>query len=341
MRFRWLPRFVPVVAILGSLASLSCSSGLDPTTRPTVSTDVASDLASPNADTALAGSTTQPGFYPLTVGNRWDYQQDVVVQLFSDSGGTQLREESRYLIVRRIVDPVAIDGREYLGEQTTSFPISSGGVIIEGYALLRQDATGLYEWSPIIGTSGPTAGATPSGRAFHISAPAGRSPAEHAAYQVAARRLEERIAAVEAAIGRGGAAGFGMRLPPTPAPNEVTLLRYPLVPKSPWPIRQDRRFHSSAVVIGQERLNLPPGRMLGYRIDVTSDALGPRDFVRLWYGRAGFLQQISHFELEAYDQNATEIGRYIFDEQVRLYGIELVPPPPKSPFVSWSPRRPK
>jgi hypothetical protein len=326
MRVRWLTPSISVVAVLLSLASLSCSGRLDPTTRPRVATTRATGAPWASADT---GAASQPGFYPLTAGNRWVYRQEAVVHVFPDSAEPPPAQTSNAAITREILGPTIFDGREYLGELTTT-------AVDQWYSPLRQDVTGLYELSTILmsGTKAP-------GHGFRITAPAGRSPAEQAPYERAARRLEERIAAVEASIGRGAAGTLGLRLPPTTAPTEVIRLRYPMEFKTRWPIWNDRRFLSTAVVMGRETLDLPPGPLLGYRIEVVSDALGPRDFVHLWYGTAGFLQEIEHYEIDAVDQNANIIGRYIFDERQWLQSFELVSSRPPLPFPFSPPRRPK
>jgi hypothetical protein len=156
----------------------------------------------------------------------------------------------------------------------------------------------------------------------------------------AARRLEEKVAAVEASIGRGAAA-FRMNLPPTTGPAEIIRLRYPLASKSQWRIRNDRRFISSVVVVGQESLDLPSGRLLGWRIEVASDALGPRDYFRMWYGTAGFLQQVAHYEIDAVDQTGSVIGTSTWDERQQLTEYQLAPPSTTHPSPAWPPRRPK
>jgi len=325
MRVHRLTPSISVVAAL-SLVSLSCSGRLDPTTRPSVAIDRATLAPSASADTVAA---SQPGFYPLTAGNHWVYREEAVVHVFPDSVPPPPPQTSNAAFTRDILGPETFDGREYLGELTTT-------AVDQWYSPLRQDVTGLYEWSPIL-----MSGTKASGHGFRITAPAGRSPAEQATYERAARRLEERVAAVEASIGRAGVGTLGLRLPPTTAPTEVIRLRYPIELKSRWPIRNDRRFFSTAVVMGRETLDLPAGRLLGYRIDVVSDALGPRDFVHLWYGTAGFLQEIAHYEIDAVDPNANIIGRYIFDERQWLQSFELVPPRPPPPFPFSPPRRPK
>jgi hypothetical protein len=335
---RGLLRSLEVVAALLGLASLSCSDRMDLATRPTAATEP----TSVSTTTALPDPNTQPGYYPLTTGNRWTYQDDVAVQRFPDSAGSlPPPEQFQSEVLVEITPPATIDGRDYLGEVTTI--TTPGSVSVQYYRPLRQDATGLYEWSPArVGfaqrVTRPVPG--PSPHTARIAVPAGRSAAVHAAYEQAARRLEERVAAVEASIGRGAAA-FRMTVPPTTGPAEIIRLRYPLEIKSQWRIRNDRRFTASAVVVGQEALDLPSGRLLGWRLEVDSDALGPRDYMRLWYGTAGFLQQVAHLEVDAVDQTGSVIGTYTWDERQQLTEYQLAPPSSTHPSPAWPPRRPK
>src|SRR5512144_2359440 len=132
MRVRWLPPSVSVVAALVSLASLSCSGRMERTTRPTVATDPARAPQSAGANTASTTGASQPGFYPLTVGNRWVYRQDVVVQLFPDSAPPPPPERSEASITREILEPAPFDGREYLGELTTT--TRPGGIVDQWYS---------------------------------------------------------------------------------------------------------------------------------------------------------------------------------------------------------------
>lgn len=328
MRVSRFPGMLPLAAALLSLVSLSCSDRHDLATRPTV----AVETPSTNADVVAPAPGTQPGFYPLATGNHWSYTEEVVQQLV-DVPDPRPPERTESFSTVEILETATFDGREYLGELTT---IYGPGGAQQLYYPVRQDATGLYEWSPVFPVE---RGATPR-PAMRIAVPAGRSPAEHAALELAARRLEEKIAAAEASFGGRTAAGLKMSFPPTSTPSEITRLRYPLASKSQWPIRQDRRFHVTARVVGQETLNLPAGQLPAYRIAVISDAFGPNDHVTWWYGSAGFLQEIEHFEFQAIDGSGNLVGRYLYDVRNVLmdYGF---PPTSTHPSPAWPPRRPK
>src|SRR5262245_19721770 len=258
MRVFRLPGTLLLAATVVSLASLSCSDRHDLATRPTM----AVETPSTNAGGAAQARGAKPGFYPLATGNHWSYTQEVVMQLVGVPDPPPAAHGISFRNVE-IGPPVTIEGREYLGEVTVN---DGPGGPQPLYAAIRQDATGLYEWSPILPGEG---GASPS-PALRMAVPAGRSPAEHKALEIAARRLEEKIAALEASLGGRVGAGFAMSRPLARAPGEVTRLRYPLRPKLQWQIREDRRFNSSARVIGQEKLLLPPGPLNGYRIAIVS-----------------------------------------------------------------------
>jgi len=326
MRVSRFPIALPLAAALLCLTSPGCSQRHDFATAPTVAVDSPSTNAGPFAPVP----DVQPGFYPLATGNHWAYQQEVVVKVV-DVANPPPPERYTSILTVEIVQPASFGSREYLGELTTTF--GPGGTS-QFYSPIRQDATGLYEWSPVI-AGARVASARP---AVHITVPAGRPPAERAALEAAARRLEEKIATVHASLGGRMATGFTLTLPSTASPSEVTRLRYPLVPKAQWRIAQDRRFNSSARVIGRETIDLPPGPLAGYRIQVVSDFLGPHDSVTWWYGSAGFLQEVSHIEVAATDSTGGIVGRALFDEREWLTDYEI---PPTHVVPPWPPRRPK
>ena len=317
MHDRIQPRVMPALAVILTLASGGCGGRMEPTTRPSIEI---SGLAA-GVETAGAGPASQPGFYPLTVGNRWKYSEEVVIRLIPNVGEAPPPERYESTIVREIIGTVEAEGRTYLKELSTEpspFQIPT---------YFRQDASGLYEWSPPIRV-------TQAGRvsAAFAHALAGMQPAERAAFELAARRLDARIAAVEAALGRGGASVTDLGFPGTGATNELRRLRYPLGPKTQWMLSNDPSFLATCETAGEETLNLPAGRLRGHRIRM-SGYLGPNDFVHLWYGRAGFLQLVAHVEVEAFDPLG--FGRYIYDEREWLTDVTLAGPPDVAQLPPW------
>ena len=133
-RSRWA-----LVALL-SISTASCSGRLESTTRPNV------DPLSTSANTVAPASASQPGFYPLAVGNHWTYFSESVFQRITDTGPLP-PETYRETLAVEITQAGIFDGRQYLIEQTTILGPNGGLQLAEP---LRQDATGLYEWSPIL-----------------------------------------------------------------------------------------------------------------------------------------------------------------------------------------------
>jgi len=323
MPARTLLRPAPPVATLLILILAGCSGRTDLSTRPTVERDPSFS----STQVGAARAATQPGFYPLTVGNRWTYQQEYVAQLIPNEGEPPPPDRVLTNVYRSIVDAVEFNGRAYLVEQEAFGPDGVPG----GASLMRQDASGLYEWSPVRAPAESQARVAP-----RITVPAGRTPTERAAYEQAARRLEERVAMVAVATGRGAGSLAGIR-PLGAEPWELTRLRYPLAPKLRWPITGGQPFRLEAEVIGAENLRLPPGTLRGYRIRLRFDGLAPSDFVYVWYGPSGFLQLTAHLEVNAVDLSGAVIGRYVIDQREWLTEVTLVSPVANAPF--W-PARP-
>jgi hypothetical protein len=334
MHARTLLRPAPLAATLLSLILAGCSGRTDLSTRPSVAGDPT--LASKKV--AAAASATQPGFYPLTVGNRWTYHQEYVAQLVPNEGEAPPPERIESNYVRSITEGFELDGREYLVEQE----VGEGAYL--GVVMMRQNTTGLYEWSPIALPAPATGRAAADSKAsavvaLRIPIPAGRSSADRAAYEMAARRLEARAALLRTATARGPAALAGIR-PRGVQPWELTRLRYPLAPKARWAIAAAPPFQLQAEVIGAETLQLPPGNLRGYRIRLRPEFLGPTDNVYVWYGPSGFLQLTAHLEVDAVDQSSAVIGRYVLDQREWLTELALVGSSPLAD-VPFGPPRPR
>ncbi len=328
MRARTLLRHAPLCATFLSLMSAGCGGHMDLSTRPSVARE--QTLAS--TQSAAAGAVSQPGFFPLTIGNRWTYQLESVAQLVPNEGEAPPPQRFQSMVYRSIGQPVEINGREYLAQTEAEGP---GGGVPGNVILMRQNATGLYEWAAF--RAAADRNASP---ALRITVPAGRSPAEHAAYERAARRLEERMAVLDVAAGRSTSPLTGIQ-PPGVQPGELTRLQYPLQAKARWPISVGPPFQLNAEVIGAENLVLPPGTLRGYRIRLEGEFLGTTTSVYLWYGPSGFLQLVAHAEVDAVDQTGAVIGRYIVDQREWLTEITLASSSPiaGAPFGPGRPRK--
>ena len=310
-----------------SLATLGCSGPLAPPTRPaTVDGPAADTRVTSGAETALASAPSQPGFYPLTVGNRWDYRVTTVFRLIPDAGDPSPPQFFQALVRREIVGAERLEGHEYLVELTTWDDSSTPAF---STVLSRQDATGLYEFEaqrfPV-----RTDGATYAVGRIRAEMPpamerllARRPPEERAALRLAADRLAQRISALGSLVRTAGPPGARLRLPGTARPYELTRLRYPLETKAGWTIRTSPGPPFEARVIRAETLDLPAGRLRGYRIRLGSGWFGPDDAVEVWYGASGYLQSLVHAESDAADETGNVIGRWTFDQREMLVDLRL------------------
>jgi len=78
------------------------------------------------------------------------------------------------------------------------------------------------------------------------------------------------------------------------------------------------------MVIGHDALDLPAGKMNGFRISVISELYDQCDVVFLWYGRNGFLRLFAHFEVEMLDPNGNPPGVLVAEENLFLNSLEIV-----------------
>lgn len=300
---------------------LGCSSPLDTTTRP----DVATTGVSGATGTAQAVSATKGPFYPLTVGNRWSYQGLDAVRLITFGEPPSPPTEFVTNAEREILCSELTNDLVYMVEQTIQ-----GSPSGPSWRRYRQDASGLYELDlvdnmpPVCGgprDEAPAAGLPPRGEPTIWDRVVTRSAAERRAVA----ELRARVAAVEALTRPG--AGPALLLPfPQARTGELTRLRYPLRIKSGWVILSDPGFPLRAEVAGIDALDLPFGRVAGYRVELHSPVYGPSGFVRLWYGREGYLQIRVHLEVDIVNEGDTVVGVALFDWSEWLTEVHLVSP---------------
>ena len=124
-----------------------------------------------------------------------------------------------------------------------------------------------------------------------------------------------KIARAAARAGSGPRVGSGAA-----SESELTWLRYPLHPGSAWDIRPD--FPWPARVDRIEILDTPAGRMPAYRIetDPFGSTVGDGEWVRLWYGRSGYMGYSIHL-VEPW----TTTSVVVTDEQMLLVGTNARP----------------
>ena len=330
-------RIPPRALASGACLLITLAAGCAGPTRPVVSVPEAAGTG------AVSGIlTSQPGFYPLEVGNLWFYAYEVTTRIVPLEPGAEYPVVTQtFISSREIMCPDQQNGTQYMVEQVARFGPTPSVLWVR----YRQERTGLFEYDQTLGlpppciaagTPRPTAAVPATGlvdrlkvESFLATRPAG----EQSAWRAALARLDERVATLHAALGLYPG---GSLLPGGPRPGELTRLRYPLERKARWVIRDDPGVHFDAEVVGHDVLSLEAGRLAGHRIRLESNLFGPQDRVQTWYGRTGYLQLVAHLEVDAVDNGGVRIGTALFDEREALTSYFLRSPRVLGP-QPWSP----
>ena len=241
-------------------------------------------VVTPGKTVATHAEERGPGhaFYPLTIGNRWEYRGRSCMLRVID--GSDPIEEFAWTseVARELVGVKELRGREYVIERETGFQSSPFGDQSWVYlSFMRQDRSGLYSADSLIVMPREKAQATDRN---------GTIPGRDAAFAAAFRRIESRRARVLALLGRFPLAGVN--------PDELTLLQYPLHTGARWRVRNDPDLVIEALVEGHEVLELPAGRFPAWRVRILWQIDDPLMDIRLWYGTSGFLQMVIRDDVE-------------------------------------------
>jgi hypothetical protein len=249
-------------------------------------------LMEPRRDLARIGpSASSSGgslFYPLEVGNHWEYQNDLTLRVTPTD--PSLPPDEQHVVATLQVD---LTGTEDHGGLTYVVQREGDGTSASQF-LYRQDRSGLFNLD---------AAATQTRPASWSRTVQGTRPSLRAAVA----RVMATQSAIRAAIHGGRFDGFAGA-----APGEITILRYPLAPSKSWHVREDPLFVYT--VEKQEGLDLPAGAFNGWRIRIDSDLFGANDRVHVWYGRDGLLRLDAHVEGTVTDENGNVTGTVVSDQ---------------------------
>jgi hypothetical protein len=292
-----------------------CAGPIDPPTQPMVAT----------SETAAGLVATQGGFFPLTIGNLWYYRNLVRVRIVPADGSAPTFSTQVFTSDREMFCSESRNGTEYRVMRNVDVGPNGTSVAWRRY---RQTGAGLFQLNrdfdvppPCARPNEPSAWPAGPGRDEALASLVDARPAgEQAAWRDALTRLDRRMTLVRAAA---GLVPMGLPRVGDPLLGENTELVYPLERKARWVVSQDEPFLLTAEVEGVDELNLSAGRFSGYRIRLFSDVLGPNDWIRVWYGPAGFLQAFAHAELDAVDIGGNVIGTAFVDHRQTLREIHL------------------
>ncbi len=271
----------------------------------------------------------QGEYYPLAIGNSWAYTGESSISMEgSESYCISINEK------RTIVGKEELFDREYILEKQ-EIAQSGRDEIITYWIRYRQDRAGLYE--------ADVAASDPPGEDRYIirlsddnldlncdrwtvlwqNFANGLNIIDNDAIERARILHFNKISAINELLGRKANSALLSSGPPGGIlPDEIQRLRYPLRPRQEWIIRDIPLFYS--FVESHEVLNLPAGRMSGFKIRIYNELLDDDDIVCLWYGRRGFLGMYVHLETEMYDSEGNSYGAIISDEDLFLDSYNLV-----------------
>ncbi|HKO21227.1 MAG TPA: hypothetical protein VJX91_01110 [Candidatus Eisenbacteria bacterium] len=296
-----------------TLISLTSCSGPEPTqpSRATLSNGTASE----------ASGFGSASFYPLQIGNAWNYEGGGSFRDITDGPPGDPLFTYAFTESHRLIGATSYEGASYVVEEQVhhEVPEDEGGPFIY-WSRFRQDAAGLFVLDTLL-TSPPSVGANAERAGLSTVSRIERAAlaSGHPA-NPALQRLARRLDALKEAIrvgGRSNASG--------PSGLELTELVYPLRVGQSWSIRPD--FPWPARVDRVEGLDTPACRITAYRIELDpfGTTVKEGEWVRVWWSRQGYLGYSIHFVDEETDADGQPTGKvYVSDEAMTVTGINLV-----------------
>lgn len=299
-----LRKLLPALLLAPMLAG--CSSRAPIATAPEWQRAAEVEKSKPKKD-----GSGKKGFFPLEPGNRWKYRHEIVIQLVPVSGPPVVLAHRKQDVLRELVCVETRGDREYVVERET---ITEPGNTYITWIRYRQDRSGLYEAD--IPASDPPAcepggslrggmGVAPEPSALPIEIASIADPERRRAYAAAIEELDRRRAAAR------GASRTDRSSPATllGVNAELQRLRYPLHKNQSWTISTNPDF--TARVERHESLDLPAGKMSGWRVRLHNQFYQPNDYALFWYGKNGVLQFREGFRVPVRDPNGNPTGEYL------------------------------
>jgi hypothetical protein len=270
-------------------------------------------------------------FYPLHDGNRWEYAGRLTTGMLASDGSVSEDDwPITYTESHQIAGIEEQNGRSYSVRQEIRRSHSEFGDDESIFrSFVRQDRTGLFAADALLGDPNGTGLATATGSAG-VAGHAAPAALGHTV-RASLRRRGATAATVERFARRVERAETSVRGYPQPHPGdggasqtEVTWLLYPVHTGQSWDLRPD--FPWPARVAGIEPLDTPSGRVVAYRIetDPFGGTVDEREWIRLFYGRSGYLGYSLHLQEQGLDEDGNPTGiTYVFDDEMLLTSANL------------------
>jgi hypothetical protein len=271
------------------------------------------------------GAAGWAGFFPLEIGNRWEYSHlkeaksfnldDSLVETWNITGSES----------HEMIGTEDLLGRTYVVQQQdweeSSFLGDDSGTIWVRY---RQERSGLYE-ADLCVSDPPGPEESPFCGDPLLQAPSRISPKSVPPHLRDTWRKIQEKRAVLAGLVRGHGAPQGTRTTGAPGgvlPGELTRLAYPLHRGTEWTIREDPLF--LAEVISHDVIDVPAGRFPAWRVQISLPQFEAEgDEIYFWYGSSGFLKLYFHSVSEWTDPGGAVIGAFEWTETMDLTELHL------------------
>ena len=238
-------------------------------------------LLVPDRPFTLERASTWSSFFPLDSADVWTYALEIRATYYPGGGrrpDPRLEDTTTIThgsVVRRMDGTDVINGLVYARAVETQVEEYPGGNLISQSVLdLRQDATGLYEFSSFTpASSAASPGATRDGAA-------GTSPEGDADRRFAAKRevLDHLL--------------HGSPIRP-PSFGDARLLAYPVKTGDTWRSIPSLPGYTMTVE-GLEGVQVGRRRLMAWRVRADSPAFGSGDGFWMWFGEDGLLEVRSH-----------------------------------------------
>ena len=252
-------------------------------------------------------------FYPLAVGNFWSYSVHTRTTI-TTAEGPQPPVDSDRPWMAFITGTEQLGGRQYFLQ--SEFDPRAGAIPPPGFPM-REDASGLFELDLVFPSPAAAAGGVAPSEplAAELAATVDHAfadPRRRETFRRAVAQVSEKLTAIRltAVPGRGG-----------PAPDEITLLRYPLFVGARWVVRDLPLF--TRAVVARERVRVPAGVFAAWRLRGGSERFGPEDRVDLWYASAGLVRIQIHVVGVAVDDRGNLTGRVVTESDQVLTSFDL------------------
>jgi len=308
----------PILAALLAILLIGCSRS------PTLSPLAPRESAHAPSVAAGAAGYGSGSFYPLAIGNEWNYEGGGSLRAISGDGTPPSDYAYRFTEWHRLIGTTHHEGTQYFVDEQVHHSIPEGFYgPVTYWSRMRQDRSGLFFLDTLLqvppaldGGRLENASAGETIRPFRIDETHLRGLGSDAA---SIKRLAESVEMFREAV-------HGVVRDVAPTGLELRELVYPVHPGLSWSIRPD--FPWPVMVVGIDPLDTPAGRFTAYRLSVNpfGTTIHEGEWIYLLYSRQGYLGYSLHTFIKGTGPDGDPTGiTYVADESMTVTSVQVVP----------------